>query len=400
MRNYCTLFDKNYLYRGLALYESLIRNSSVDFTFYVLPMDEETKVFLKKNPSENLKVIDYGSFEDCELRAAKEDRGRAEYCWTCTPSLILYCIEKYTLGDCTYLDADIYFYGDPENLFSEVEEKSILLTRHNFSIGQDQEKTSGTYCVQFMYFRNDNDGMTALRWWRNACLEFCGLDPQNGSCGDQGYLNDWTERFEGVHVLDHRGGGVAPWNIEDYELGMKSGELVIRNFSNTPIIFYHFHALKLRGATFIPTGPRYKLSQFDLGAIYIPYINNLLTLKEGASLQEKEWGDDRSLNESVVTSCKGIVKRLVLDNYNYNQSLSDREDICCRVCGNRHVKVVNPFLYDDRYAYPNIFTMNYCKRCGHHFLNDNFIGDDLMYLYSNYYPRSNFSLDDYTPIRF
>ncbi|MFN3270416.1 MAG: hypothetical protein ACK42G_07510, partial [Candidatus Kapaibacteriota bacterium] len=34
---------------------------------------------------------------------------------------------------------------------------------------------------------------------------------------DQLYLDDWTERFKGVHVMKHLGGGLAAWNVQQYE---------------------------------------------------------------------------------------------------------------------------------------------------------------------------------------
>ena len=68
----------------------------------------------------------------------------------------------------------------------------MLITEHRFSPHHDHSRTSGIYNVQFMTFRNDARGLAALRWWRAACLESCELNPEEGKCGDQKYLDDWS----------------------------------------------------------------------------------------------------------------------------------------------------------------------------------------------------------------
>ena len=45
--NYCTLFDSFYLTRGLAMYESLKRQTG-NFHLYIFAFDDDTYSFLKK----------------------------------------------------------------------------------------------------------------------------------------------------------------------------------------------------------------------------------------------------------------------------------------------------------------------------------------------------------------
>ena len=268
MYNYCTLFDSNYVTRGLAMYESLKKHSD-DFHLYIFAFDERCYVLLKKLNLESVTVIALKEFEDEALLGIKNTRSAGEYCWTCTPSIIKFAIEAYALQSCTYLDADLYFFANPSILIEEMREKSVLITEHRYTPKYDQGSTSGIYCVQFMTFKNDANGMKVLNWWRNACNEWCYARHENGKFGDQKYLDDWTTRFEGVHVLQHLGGGVAPWNIQQYRLENKSFEL----------IFYHFHNFKFLESNKVELGG-YRLRKMDIKLLYGPYITHLEKIKQ------------------------------------------------------------------------------------------------------------------------
>lgn len=247
MINFCTLFDSNYLSRGLALYRSL---SAVcpSFHLYVVTFDNKCYEYLDKAGLPCLTPISLKEFEDEQLLTIKPTRSAAEYCWTCTPSVVLYCIRQFNLPSCTYIDADMLFYQDPAVLLDEMGDRSILISEHRYTKDYDQARISGIYCVQFMCFRNDPRGMKALGWWRERCLEWCYARVEDGKFGDQKYLDDWLQRFEGVHVLQHPGGGLAPWNIQQYAVYEKDGRpwiKALKDQQTAPVIFFHFHSLKV-----------------------------------------------------------------------------------------------------------------------------------------------------------
>ena len=298
--NYCTLFDSNYLTRGLAMYESLKKNSD-DFHLYIFPFDDRSLNLLKKLDLESVTIISLKEFEDNDLLKVKNDRTKTEYCWTCTPSIIKYCIEKYQLYNCTYLDADLYFFSKPSVLIEEMGNKSVLITEHRYTKEYDQSATSGIYCVQFMTFINDANSMKVLDLWRNACNKWCYARFENGKFGDQKYLDNWTKQFVGIHELKHLGGGVAPWNIQQYKLEKKPFEL----------IFYHFHSFKYLPNDKVDLG-NYKLRKTDLLMLYKPYLLHLEKIKieilnvddsydyHGTSKLETDWKKPlRNLNRRI-----------------------------------------------------------------------------------------------------
>lgn len=279
--NFCTLFDINYLTRALVMYESLVKYAQ-DFHLYVFAFDHKVPGVLNSLNLPAVTVITLEEFEDQDLLKVKPSRSAAEYCWTSTSSTIRYVLDHYKVSDCTYIDADLCFYSDPGILFQEMGSKSILLTEHDYSTAYNQNLTAGKYCVQFMRFVADNHGRKALSWWRDRCLEWCFNRHEDGKFGDQKYLDDWTDRFEGVHVLRHRGGGVAPWNIQRYapQKGPNGILLQVRDPrpqepGNWPLVFYHFH-----GVRFFDDGTigldNYKFERLVIELLYRPYLKTLL----------------------------------------------------------------------------------------------------------------------------
>lgn len=277
--NFCTLFDSGYLTRGLSLIESLTRTES-NFHLYILTMDENSHNVITKLNIKNVSVISLDSFESAELLSIKASRTKGEYCWTCTPHLIKYCIDHFDLEHCTYLDADTYFFNSPRILLSENPSKSILITNHNYTPAYDQTVKSGKYCVQFMYFKNDQSGLTALNWWRDKCTEWCYARHEDGKFGDQKYLDDWPVRFNNVHELESRGGCLAPWNIQQFVVGRNLENITERSSSQLyQIGFYHFHDLKVYQDGTCDLG-HYKISSDIVKTIYRPYLKSLLTNKK------------------------------------------------------------------------------------------------------------------------
>jgi hypothetical protein len=262
------------------MYRSLARVCD-DFHLYIFAFDDDALNLLRRLVLPRVTVVSLEEFEDKELLEIKLSRSRAEYCWTCTPSVSLYAIEHFGLPHCTYLDADIYFFSDPRVLLDEAPmDKSVLITEHRYTPRYDKTKTSGKYCVQFVYFKNDDNGMKALRWWRNACLEACEYNPAKGLNADQKYLDDWTQRFDGVHELAHLGGGVAPWNVNSYKILENNAKVSgkTKMSEEFEIIFYHFHGLKhFKNGEAASMG--YNLDKTVQDKIYRKYIDELDAIK-------------------------------------------------------------------------------------------------------------------------
>lgn len=269
IRYYVTLFDSNYLTRGLVMYRSLLTHEN-NFHLWIICFDDFVYDTLEKLNLDKVTPINLKEFEDDELLSIKHERTYVEYMWTCTPSVALYVLSKYPEVDAiTYLDADLMFFSSPKPIFEEVKSASVLITEHRYLPGFDQSETNGIYNVQFVMFRRDAPGLEAVKWWRDRCIEWCFYRVEDNKLGDQKYLDDWPQRFQGVHVLKNLGGGVAPWNAAQYNLNKVDRQLYI---DQTPLIFYHCHALKLYPFKISYLFPNYPITQQMRDWIYRPYL--------------------------------------------------------------------------------------------------------------------------------
>jgi hypothetical protein len=269
--HFCTLFDRNYLYKGLTLYNSLLKHCP-DFVLWILCMDNIAYEILNKINLEKAVLVKLSDFEDEDLRKVKPKRTVAEFCFTCTPSLLLYVLQnKPSVDMIAYLDADLFFYSDPLPVYEEFRNNSIMIIEHRFSEHLRHLEENGIYNVQMMLFRNNQSGIDCLNWWRDRCNEWCYFRLEDGKMGDQKYLDDWPTRFNGVHVLQHKGAGVALWNIERYMMVKRQSLVYI---DEDPLIFYHFHQFNLlkNGSYDYGEGNTYHLTPENIKLIYNPYI--------------------------------------------------------------------------------------------------------------------------------
>jgi len=280
MNYFCTLFDSNYLTRGLAMYHSLVEVNE-QFELFIVCFDELAFDILSKLNLKNITIISLNAFENVHLLKVKQTRTKGEYCWTCTSHVIRYVLDNFQLPEVTYLDADLYFFNKPAILLDEFKssKKDVMITEHRYTPDCDQTVTAGIYCVQFMTFLNNANSIKVLQWWQDRCLEWCFDRHEDGKFGDQKYLDDWLIRFDCVHVLENVGGGVAPWNIQQYTI--EKGPKV----NKSDVVFYHFHNLKWLSIHCFDMG-MYRLQNQAVDYIYSPYLQ---TLQDTLRTVQEQW---------------------------------------------------------------------------------------------------------------
>lgn len=300
MMTFCTLFDSYYLDKGLTLYRSL-EECTEDFKLYIFCFDDRSFHVLQELKLNHAILTHYSEIEDERLLKLKKERSKAEYCWTCTPVIIEYVLKHYQEPSCIYIDADLYFFRSPQTLFDEIAESdaNIVITEHRFKDdwnGRRLCQRSGKYCVEFNYFDRSENAWKALMWWKERCFEWCFHLYEPERMGDQKYLEKFPVLFQGVHELQHLGGGVAPWNLGRYRLKRTEDETPVLVEKKTgvefPLIFYHFQNIRYlsENTVNISSGTH---SRRTKDAIYRPYLaeiekNRRLLNKYGVTFSVKK----------------------------------------------------------------------------------------------------------------
>lgn len=282
---FCTLFDSNYLDKGLVLYHSMQKCMN-DFKLYVFAFDERCEDILRAENLDHMIVVGMKEFESKELLEVKSQRTRAEYCWTCSPWVIKYVIEHFGEGICTYIDADMMFFSSPQCVFDDMRSQhcSSIIVPHRFENEQEEKKaydTVGAYCVEFNTFVNDKNGMEALNWWADQCLKWCyyAVPGTTEWYGDQKYLNVFPQKFQGVYICNHWGVGAAPWNVALLEKTDKSGEVpyvfVKQTKEEVPIIIYHYENVSFLSKHILHVSSRIKSKELR-DELYKPYVQRII----------------------------------------------------------------------------------------------------------------------------
>lgn len=240
--NYCTMFDGNYLAKGIAMIQSL-RKHSPESLIHVFAMDAATWQAIDSYFDIQNGVAIYGMdlsrFEQSlGLDKIRPTRTHQEFCWSAGAIFTEYVANTWNI-DLTYVDADCFFFSDPQVVFDEIGDKSIGITPHRFA-KQDEARLlpNGKYAVQWVTFRGEV-GRACLSKWAANVRRLCSYSHAEGQFADQKYLDFWERDYPGeVCEIQNIGAGVAPWNVNQYRV--TDGPRV----NGVPVILFHFHELR------------------------------------------------------------------------------------------------------------------------------------------------------------
>jgi hypothetical protein len=295
-----TMFDRNYLNRGLALLDSLDKHGS-SYLLHVLALDQYVEDFFEDKGLSTVQVTSLSALErwDSSLQEAKKNRSYIEFIFTLSPFFPLYLLEKnQDMVSVTSLDSDLCFF---ENIGPFLEgfdngEDSIMITAHSFPESLRNRERFGLYNVSFQSFKNDHIGLSCLRDWAIKCREWCydTEEDKEGRFADQKYLDDWKQVFKHVRINTLENGvGLAPWNICDHKIQRKRGKLMC---DGVPVLFYHFHGLRIYNKHVVSHGV-FNYSQKKL----LRVVKRLYADYHGLLLSSIESGNDIQISRYQIS---------------------------------------------------------------------------------------------------
>lgn len=249
---FCIILTNGRLYQGLALLSSLFQVMGDDFFLFIHCVDEESYRLLKKLKNlkyKNLYLIREKKL-DKGIRLLKEQRKIHEYCWTLKPAICEYVLTSFpNVKRITYLDSDLYFWGDPRWIFKNQPDCSVLVSneeKYKPSMNQvalkRRIKVTGLYNSGFISFKQDEIGLKAVKWWKEKCLENCKISPKEGLFGDQKYLDELPMLFPAICSITTPGVNIGPWNQLKYQFSKVNESIFIDEHL---LIFFHFSGLRV-----------------------------------------------------------------------------------------------------------------------------------------------------------
>jgi len=252
-KTFCTVSTFNYMPYVLTLNESLL-NFDKDIVLNVLISDI---YFDASEYQEIYKNIRF--FTVTELCSGGIGRKIFEkyhktnmdcFRWSMKSVFLQYLLEVTNYDKVICVDNDIHFFNDYQFLFEELNKNSVLLSPHFRSSNPHIDEANFITLFNSGLFNGgfvgvNKNGVSAMRWWSEACEFICEINPCKGQFVDQTHLNLLPIYFDNVKIIKHRGCNVANWNLIECKRIQTNNTVLING--KYPIVFMHFTKSTING---------------------------------------------------------------------------------------------------------------------------------------------------------
>lgn len=265
--------DSNYASRAAAMIES---SGAARFST-VLAMDEGVSQLQDK--LDGLDAVDWHAFLNANPFITKKISVRtlSEQIFSVGPSFLLSKSDSVDPGGwLVYADADLFFFNPIQPYLDSLPECNVVLAPHrHYPWNSKRLAKYGEYNVGLVAFRNNCEGLKALRYWAESCLEWCFDRPEEGKYADQKYLEHFSSIAEGVFIDTSLGSNLAPWNSFLVKISAgQSGEVYV---GSDRLNYLHAQGLKNKNGRWILGNLNYlSLAGKQMKKlVYGPYLGKL-----------------------------------------------------------------------------------------------------------------------------
>lgn len=213
-----TIVSNNYYSRALTLMDSLKKQAMGTDLFVCLVDKKQNEIDYRVDGFSLLNIDDI----ECDLlQEMKFKYNVTELNTAIKPFVFELLFAKYE--KVLYLDPDIYVFNSLAEIFSELDEASVVLTPHlNCAImekGEDclietEVSSTGIFNLGFCGFKKSELSQKIIKWWCNKLESYCFMDFNRGQFYDQKWMNFLPVLANGeLKILKQPGYNFAPWNF-------------------------------------------------------------------------------------------------------------------------------------------------------------------------------------------
>jgi hypothetical protein len=265
--------DSNYLSRCATALSS----SNASEHSHVLGLDQGIERLTSHFPSIHVNSFQQFLSGESKVSSSVANRSRAEQIFSIGPSFLLTLSERVRKGGwLVYMDSDLYFLKPLESYLGDLPFCNVVIAPHrHYRWNKNRLAKYGMYNVGLVAFRKNEEGLRALRFWAESCIDWCYDRAEDGKYADQKYLEQFASVSEGVFVDNSLGANLAPWNSFLKRISAtKTGDIFV---SRDKLIYFHAQGLKQKSGRWILghlnflsfAGPRLKK------LVYGPYLAKL-----------------------------------------------------------------------------------------------------------------------------
>jgi glycosyltransferase involved in cell wall biosynthesis len=241
----CTIISKNYLAHARVLAESFAE-SHPEIPLFVLLVDRNDGSISAAR--EAFEVIELEELDAPDLLRLCFQYSVIELNTAVKPYLLAHLLEHRGFDHLIYFDPDILVVDRLDEVWSLLDEHSIVLTPHLTEPVDDDGKKpseidillSGTYNLGFLGLAKSDATARLLTWWQERLYDRCVVAHDEGLFTDQRWMDLVPGFFDDAHVLRGPGYNVAYWNLHCRRVTVERDRIRV---NGEPACFFHFSGL-------------------------------------------------------------------------------------------------------------------------------------------------------------